>query len=92
MSESYTPFPSHVSSSLKKMIKNVQITGDSIDEDDLDEAVGLCFTIPTLFLAQFLKVARAREQHEKEFAEAPKKEVYLSIVWQYVTGAESILG
>jgi hypothetical protein len=38
------------------------------------------------------KVAKAREQHEKEFAEAPKKEVYLSIVWQYVTGAESILG
>lgn len=32
---------SHVISSLKKMIKNVQVTGDSIDEDDLDEAVGL---------------------------------------------------
>lgn len=31
---------SHVASSLKKMIKNVQVTGDSIDEDDLDEAVG----------------------------------------------------
>ena len=32
---------SHVAASLKKMIKNVQVTGDSIDEDDLDEAVGL---------------------------------------------------
>ncbi|KAF9781340.1 Metallo-dependent phosphatase-like protein [Thelephora terrestris] len=47
----------HVASSLKKMVKNVQITGESIDEDDLDEAV-----------------ARAREQHEKESTEAPKKE------------------
>jgi len=27
------------------MIKNVQVTGDSIDEDDLDEAVGLYFVI-----------------------------------------------
>ena len=42
--ESYTHLPSHVSSSLKKMIKNVQVTGDTIDEDDLDEAVGLHFT------------------------------------------------
>jgi len=42
--ESYTLLHSHVSSSLKKMIKNVQVTGDTIDEDDLDEAVGLHFT------------------------------------------------
>ena len=42
--DSYTPLRSHVSSSLKKMIKNVQVTGDTIDEDDLDEAVGLHFT------------------------------------------------
>jgi len=41
--EPYTLLPSHVSSSLKKMIKNVQVTGDTIDEDDLDEAVGLHF-------------------------------------------------
>ena len=39
--EPHTPLPSHVSSSLKRMIKNVQVTGDSIDEDDLDEAVKL---------------------------------------------------
>ena len=32
---------SHVITSLKKMIKNVQVTGDAIDEDDLDEVVGL---------------------------------------------------
>ena len=43
--ESDTPLPSHVTSSLKKMIKNVQVTGDSIDEDDLDEAVGLHFVV-----------------------------------------------
>ena len=40
ITESYTPLSSHVVSSLKKMIKNVQVTGDAIDEDDLDEAVG----------------------------------------------------
>lgn len=39
--ESYMHLSSHVATSLKKMIKNVQVTGDSIDEDDLDEAVGL---------------------------------------------------
>ena len=39
--ESYAHLSSHVVTSLKKMIKNVQVTGDSIDEDDLDEAVGL---------------------------------------------------
>lgn len=45
---------SHVASSLKKMIKNVQVTGDSIDEDDLDEAVGFLFaTIPRLPLLPF---------------------------------------
>lgn len=38
--ESYTRLPSHVTSTLKKMVKNVQVTGDSVDEDDLDEAVG----------------------------------------------------
>jgi len=43
--DSYPPFPSHVASSLKKMIKNVQVTGDTIDEDDLDEAVGLHFMV-----------------------------------------------
>jgi hypothetical protein len=40
MRESYASIPSHVTNSLKKMIKNVQVTRDSIDEDDLDEAVG----------------------------------------------------
>jgi hypothetical protein len=39
--ESYIHLSSHVITSLKKMIKNVQVTGDSVDEDDLDEAVGL---------------------------------------------------
>ena len=39
MVESYLHLSSHVIKSLKKMIKNVQVTGDSIDEDDLDEAV-----------------------------------------------------
>ena len=72
-----TLLPSHVSSSLKKMIKNVQVTGESIEEDDLDEAVGLHFmTMPRS--PHSLKVAKAREQHEKEFAEAPK-EVRFSI-------------
>ena len=41
MVESYMHLSSHVVTSLKKMIKNVQVTGDAIDEDDLDEAVGL---------------------------------------------------
>lgn len=45
MGEPHITFPSHVASSLKKMVKNVQITGDSIDEDDLDEAVGLDLVI-----------------------------------------------
>jgi hypothetical protein len=40
MDEPYASIPSHVANSLKKMIKNVQVTGDSIDEEDLDEAVG----------------------------------------------------
>lgn len=31
------------------MIKNVQVTGDSIDEDDLDEAVGLHFAMRPKF-------------------------------------------
>lgn len=47
--ESHIPLSSHVSSSLRKMIKNVQVTGDSIDEDDLDEAVGLHFAMRPKF-------------------------------------------
>ena len=63
------------------MIKNVQVTGESIEEDDLDEAVrlGLDGGAYVAWLS-FLKVARAREQHEKASAEAPMKEVHLSIV------------
>lgn len=41
LAEAYTCLSSHVTSTLKKMVKNVQVTGDSVDEDDLDEAVGL---------------------------------------------------
>jgi len=41
--ESHTRPASHVTSTLKKMVKNVQVTGDAVDEDDLDEAVGLHF-------------------------------------------------
>jgi len=88
---SRTP-PSHVSSSLKKMIKNVQVTGDTIDEDDLDEAVGMHFTVIPDPLTHSLKVARAREQHEKEFADAPKKEVCLSITAKCITRSQPITG
>ena len=80
VNEPYTSLPSHVTNSLKKMIKNVQITGDSIDEDDLDEAVGFYPAIEVDYLSYTPKVARAREQHEKEFAEAPKKEVHPSSI------------
>jgi hypothetical protein len=45
MNKPHTLLPSHVATSLKEMIKNVQVTGDSIDDDDLDEAVGLDFVI-----------------------------------------------
>ena len=61
------------------MIKNVQVTGESIDEEDLDEAVRLYFMTIPMSLIYSLKVAKVREQHEKEFADAPKKEVCLSI-------------
>lgn len=85
--------PSHVASSLKKMIKNVQVAGESIDEDDLDEAVrlglggGACIA-----WLSFLKVARAREQHEKASAEAPTKEVYPLITRKPSKYAESTPG
>ena len=61
------------------MIKNVQVTGDSIDEDDLDEAVGFGLATGSWLLPHSLQVARAREQHEKEFSEAPKKQVHRTI-------------
>lgn len=76
MNEPYSDIPSHVANSLKKMIKNVRVAGDSIDEDDLDEAVGFDKVPEFWLLPHSLKVAKAREQHEKEFAEAPKKEVH----------------
>ena len=84
---------SHVASSLKKMIKNVQVTGESIDEDDLDEAVRLG-PDGDAYVAwlSFLKVARVREQHEKTSAEAPTKEVYLSIIRKPSKYAESTPG
>ena len=37
--ESYASFSSHVANSLKKIIKNVQVTGDFVDDEDLEEAV-----------------------------------------------------
>lgn len=55
MSESYLSIPSHVAKSLKKMIKNVQVTGESIDEDDLDEAVGLDLVAEPRLLSHSLK-------------------------------------